>query len=87
LLGRYGEAIELYRKAIEQTPHYITLHIGLTASYAEMGQLDDARTQAAEVLRIDPRFSIGRYAMALTHKQPEHAQRSIEALSAAGLPE
>ncbi len=77
----------LYQKAIKQTPDTIFLHIGLTASYAEMGRQDDARTQAAEVLRIDPRFSIGRYAMALTHKQPEHTQRSLEALSAASLPE
>ncbi len=85
LLGRYEEAVVLYQKAIKQTPD--CSHIGLTACYAAMGQLDDARAQAAEVLRIDPRFSIGRYAMALTHKQPEHEQRSIEALSAAGLPE
>ena len=87
LLGRYEEAVVFYQKAIKQTPDTIFLHIGLTASYAEMGRQDDARTQAAEVLRIDPRFSIGRYAMALTHKQPEHTQRSLEALSAAGLPE
>ncbi len=77
----------LYQKAIKQTPDTIFLHIGLTASYAEMGRQDDARAQAAEVLRIDPRFSIGRYAMALTHKQPEHTQRNLEALSAVGLPE
>ncbi len=87
LLGNYEEAVVLYQKAIKQTPDYISPHIGLTASYAEMGRLDDARTQAAEVLRIDPRYSIGRYATALTYKQPEHVQRNLEALRAAGLPE
>ncbi len=87
LLGRYEEAVVLYQRAINQTPEYITPHIGLTACYAEMGRLEDARAQAAEVLRIDPRYSIGRYATARTYKQPEHAQRSLEALSAAGLPE
>ena len=85
LLGYYEKAVVLYQQAINQTPDLITLHIGLTASYAEMGRLNDARTQAAEVLRIDPKFSIGRYAKALKHKQSEHAQRSLEALSAAGL--
>ena len=87
LLKRHQDAVVLYQMAIKQTPNYISAHIGLTASYAEMGRLDDARTQAAEVLRIDPRYSIGRYATALTHKQPEHAQRSLDALRDAGLPE
>ncbi len=62
LLGRYEEAVVLYQRAINQTPDYISPHIGLTACYAAMGRLEDARTQAAEVLRIDPRYSIGRYA-------------------------
>ena len=87
LLGRYEEAVVLYQRSINRTPDYIIPHIGLTACYAAMGRLEDARTQAAEVLRIDPRYSIGRYATALTHKQPEHAQRSLDALRDAGLPE
>ena len=87
LLGRYEEAVVLYQRAINQTPENITPHIGLTACYAEMGRLEDARAQAAEVLRIDPRYSIGRYATTLPYKQPEHAQRSLDALREAGLPE
>ncbi len=87
LLGRYEEAVVLYQRSINRTPEYIRPHIGLTACYAEMGRLDDARTQAAEVLRIDPRYSIGRYATALTYRLPEHAQRSLDALREAGLPE
>jgi adenylate cyclase len=87
LLGRYEEAVILYQRAIDRTPEYISPHIGLTACYAAMGRLEDARAQATEVLRIDPRYSIGRYAMALTYKQPEHAQRSLDALREAGLPE
>ncbi len=66
---------------------FINPHIGLTACYAEMGRLEDARAQAAEVLRIDPRYSIGRYATALAYKQPERAQRSLDALREAELPE
>ncbi len=87
LLGRHEEAVVLYQRAINQTPRYIFPHIGLTACYAAMGRLEDARAQAAEVLRIDPRYSIGRYATALTYKHPEHAQYNLDALRAAGLPE
>ena len=87
LLERHKDAIAVYQKAIRQTPDYISPHIGLTASYAETGRIEEARKQAAEILRIDPRFSVGRYAAALTYKLPEHAQRSLDALRAAGLPE
>ncbi|MGR3715823.1 MAG: adenylate/guanylate cyclase domain-containing protein [Thermohalobaculum sp.] len=89
LLGRYEKAVVLYQRAINRTPDYISPRIGLTACYAEMGRLEDARAQAAEVLRIDPRYSIGRYATALTYtyKLPEHAQHNLDALREAGLPE
>ncbi len=52
-----------------------------------MGRLEDARTQAAQVLRFDPKFSVARYAQALTYRLPEHTQRSLDALREAGLPE
>jgi adenylate cyclase len=87
LLGRYEEAVVLYQRSINQTPEHITPHIGLTACYAEMGRLEDARAQAAQVLRLDPKFSVTRYAQALTYRLPEHAQRNLDALREAGLPE
>ena len=87
LLGRYEEAVILYQRSINRTPEYNVPRIGLTACYAEMGRLEDARAQAAEVLRIDRRYSIGRFATALTYKQPEHAQHFLDALREAGLPE
>ncbi len=87
LLGRYEAAVVLYQRTINQAPDYISPHIGLTACYAAMGRLEDARAQAAHVLRLAPKFSVTRYAQALTYRLPEHAQRSLEALRAAGLPE
>ena len=87
LLGRYEEALALYQRSIDQTPEYISPRIGLTACYAQMGRLDDARAQAAEVLRIDSKFTVTRYAQARSYRYPEHAQENMEALRKAGLPE
>ena len=87
LLQRHEEAVELYHRSIRQTPDYMSPRIGLTACLAEMDRLDDAREQAAHVLRIDPKFSVGRYAAALSYRLPDHAQRSHDALRRAGLPE
>ena len=86
LLGRYEEAVVLYQRSIDQTP-FIGPRIGLTACYAAMGRLEDARAQAAEVLRIDPKFSLTRYVQARAYRLPEHAQHNLDALREAGLPE
>ncbi len=87
LLGRYEEAVVLYQRSINQAPDYISPHIGLTACYAAMGRLEDARAQAAQILRLSPKFSVARYAQALTYRLPEHAQHNLDALREAGLPE
>ena len=87
LLKRYEDAVILYQRSIKQTPGYISPRIGLAACYAAMGQLEEARAQAAHVLRLDPKFSVSRYADALTYQLPEHAERSLDALRKAGLPE
>ena len=76
LLERYEDAVTLYKRTIKQTPGYISAHIGLTACYAEMGRLEEARAQATDVLRLDPRFSVQRYANALVYREPRHSQRS-----------
>jgi len=87
LLGRYEEAVVLYQRVIKHVPGFISPHIGLTECYAAMGRLEDARTQAAQVLRLDPKFSAARYAQQRPYRLPEHAQHRLDALREAGLPE
>ena len=87
LLGRYEEAVVLYQRSISQKPEHIIPHIGLTACYAVMGRLEDAHTQAAQGLRLDPKFSAARDAQQRPYRLPEHAQRNLDALCEAGRPE
>jgi adenylate cyclase len=53
-----------------------------------LGRLDEARAEAAEVLRIDPKYTIGgtqrRQAL---FKRPEDAEHLFDGLRKAGLPE
>lgn len=86
LMGRHEEAIATYRESIARNPDNIGPRLGLTASCIEVGRDAEAGEQAAEVLRINPRFSLEKYAGALTYKDPEHAKRSLDALRKAGLP-
>jgi tetratricopeptide (TPR) repeat protein len=83
-LGRYDEAIATYKKLLQREPDYLPAHIGLAAIYVRVGRQEEARAEAAEVMRIDPQFSLERYAKTLPMRQ-ELIDQSVEALRKAGL--
>ena len=60
-------------------------HIGLAASYIHVGQEEEAHAEAAEVLKIDPEFSLERYAKILPYKNKADTDRYVDALRKAGL--
>jgi tetratricopeptide (TPR) repeat protein len=57
-MGRYDEAITWCKKAIRQEPNSYLAHFMLTVVYSLSGRDEEARIQAAEVLRIQPKFSL-----------------------------
>ena len=83
--GRFEEAVSAYKKAIQRAPDNIFAHIGLTATYSMMGREEEARTQAAEVLRISPKFSVDSYAKRIAFKDQTVADKFLDALRQAGL--
>ncbi len=87
LVGRFDEAIAAYRDSIERNPNHIGPHIGLTACFAEVGRDEEARAQAAQLLKINPSFTLAKYAESLTYKDPAESEKTLEALRSAGLPE
>ena len=50
-----------------------------------MGREQEARTEAAEVLRINPKFSADSHAKRLTYKDQSETDKFIDALRKAGL--
>ena len=50
-----------------------------------MGHEKEARAEAAEVLRINPRFSVDSYAKTLSNKDQSVNDRVVAALRKAGL--
>jgi adenylate cyclase len=83
--GRFEEAVSAYKKAIQLAPDNITAHIHLTTTYIWMGREKEARAEAAEVLRINPKFSVDSHAMMLSFKDQSVNDRVIAALRKAGL--
>jgi adenylate cyclase len=56
--------------------------------YAQLGQLENARAEAAEVLRINPKYTIdGTQRQLSVFKRSEDAKHFFDGLRKAGLPE
>jgi adenylate cyclase len=88
VLKRYEEAAHLFRECTSRLPNLQTPHLWLACTYAHLGQLDEARAEAAEVLRINPAFTIARWKrLGAVHKKPDDAEHRAEGLRKAGLPE
>jgi len=83
--GRSEEAISAYKKAIQIAPNNLTAHLGLAATYSLVGREEEARAEAAEVLRINPKFSLDYYAKYAAFSSQSAKDRIIGALRKAGL--
>jgi adenylate cyclase len=88
MLKRYGEAVRWLRESASRLPNSQLPHLMLAAAYAQSGQFEEARAEAAEVLRINPGFTIESWKpILLLHKNPKDAEHRIDGLRKAGLPE
>ena len=85
--GRYEEAISEYKKVIKRSSDYIFAHLGAAAAYSLWEHEKEAQAEVAEVLRIDPKFSLKSLNKARLRKNPKEWERVINALRKAGLPE
>ncbi len=83
--GRFEEAVSAYKKTIQIAPDDISAHLGLVATYSMMGREKEARAEAAEVLRIDPKFSLDYKAKTIPYKDQSVTDKYVAALRQAGL--
>ncbi len=87
LLGNIDETISAYLEVTSRDPDSLQGQIGLAEILGESGRLEEAMASAAEVLRIDPDFTIKEYIGNLAFRDPAEIQRFEEGLRKAGLPE
>jgi adenylate cyclase len=87
MLKRYGEAARWLRESASRLPNMQGPHVMLACAYAQSGQLEEARKEAAEVLRINPRFTIESVKRRANWKDPKDAEHRIDGMRKAGLPE
>ena len=73
---QYDEGIKWCKKAIQQEPDDLVAHIMLTAIYSLAGRDREAQTQALEVVRINPNFSLERFAKRASPKLTEALRKA-----------
>ena len=78
-LEQYEEGIAWCEKAVRQEPDSLFARIMMTAVYSWSGRDEEARVEAAEVLRLNPKFSLEKY-------EKKFSENMISALRKAGLP-
>ena len=87
MLKRYDDALPLLRDFVSLAPNHPPGHLWLASTYAQMGELEQARAEAAEVLRIDPSWSIRKFEPLGPFRRPEDAMHFFDGMRKAGLPE
>ncbi|NIT41886.1 MAG: tetratricopeptide repeat protein [Gammaproteobacteria bacterium] len=85
MTGQYEEGIRVCKKAIQQAPNSPYPHLHMTMIYGLAGLEEEARAQAEELLRINPKFSLEHWKKRLTYKNQSDKEQIINALLKAGL--
>jgi adenylate cyclase len=83
--GRFEKAVSEYKKALLRAPDNLFAHLCLTAIYFGMGIEQEARAEAAEVLRINPKFSVDAYRERVPFRDRSAIDPFIDLLRKAGL--
>ncbi len=85
MTGQYDKAITWCEKAIRKEPNSLFARIFMTAVYSFSGRDEEARIEAAEVLRIQPKFTLTKFEKKLKYKKKSDVDQFIGALRKAGL--
>jgi adenylate cyclase len=81
-MGRYAEAVDALKKSL---PNISWVHVELAYAYSELGREQDARAEAAEVLRVSPGFSLQELERRQHANLHPGAQHFLDVLRKAGL--
>jgi adenylate cyclase len=85
MTGRVEEAVSAFKKALQRAPDNLIAPIGLGATYSLMGREKEARAEAEEILRINPKLSLDHFKKTSPYKDPSEIDKIADALRTAGL--
>jgi adenylate cyclase len=84
-LGKYEIAAEQLVERIARNPGTDASRMFLASCYGHLGRAEEARAAWAELLKVNPDFSVMQRARVLPYKDPGDFQRIVDGLAKAGL--
>ena len=86
-LGRYEDAIAALKRRLIRNPETDVSRVLIAAAHGHLGRIDEARAEWAEVMRVNPEYSLEHKRKILPYKNPADFERIVDGLRKAGLPE
>jgi len=86
-LNDFKSARDIAQRVRNAKPRWLTAQSTLIASLWNLGQYDDARAIARNLLAGHPHFSVSRWGRGLPYRYDEHLDALLEPLRLAGLPD
>jgi adenylate cyclase len=83
--GLFEEALSAWKKGAALSPNAIDIHLRLAACYSSLGREDEARTEVAAVLKLNPKLSLGYLSKILPYKNQADLDQFMNDLRKAGL--
>ena len=84
--GDCKEALAVCEKGLRRERDSLNSHVIRAVVYSACGKDAEAREEALEVLRINPKFTVESYARILPYRNPSDRDRSVRNMRKAGLP-
>jgi tetratricopeptide (TPR) repeat protein len=86
--GRYREALELYRKVLQELPDDAIVHYEYAQLLRDLNVLDEASQEARQAVRLDPQLAearrlLGALELQAAEEDPSRLDAAIEQLDAA----
>lgn len=82
---QYAKAIEAFQSANERNANYVTNHLWMAATYAQLDRPEDAAWEVDQILTLEPDFSLSHWMDTRPLKKKEHRDHLLEGLYKAGI--
>jgi tetratricopeptide (TPR) repeat protein len=86
-LGKYEDAVRYLKKSLEANPKNTVVLAGLACCYVALEREGEARSIAAEILKLNPKFSVRKWLERYPPRDQALKERMHAALLKVGLPE
>jgi len=88
---QYKDALTIFKQVLERAKkgkfNLVVAHLNLATTYAMLDQDEQAWVHVAELLNVDPNYTVKRFSKTVVYKNQVDTDRIINAIRKAGLPE